>query len=183
MKKKFCLFLFLCSVFPLLLKAQINNEINWFVFNNGFGEQANSTSKVISIIGQPIVGKSNSDSSKFIAGFLSKYLTDGEVTSVEDDGSFQLPTVYKLYQNYPNPFNPVTKIQYSIPVNSENGKVILKIFDILGNEVAELVNEEKSPGEYAVEFNSAKYGLSSGVYFYRIQADKFIDTKKLILMK
>jgi hypothetical protein len=183
MKKKIYLFLFLWSVVPLLLKAQINNEINWFVFNNGFGKQSNSTSKALSIVGQPIAGISNSDSSKFIAGFLSKYLAGGEVTSVEDDGSFQLPTVYKLYQNYPNPFNPVTKIQFSIPAHSENGIVILKIFDILGNEVAELVNEEKSPGNYVVEFNSANYGLSSGVYFYRIQTDKFADTKKLMLMK
>jgi hypothetical protein len=93
-----------------------------------------------------------------------------------------IPLDYKLYQNYPNPFNPKTTIQYSIP-NEE--LVILKVYDLLGTEVAILVNEEKSPGKYEINWNaSAEAGrLPSGVYFYRLQAGSFIETKKMILLK
>jgi hypothetical protein len=89
-----------------------------------------------------------------------------------------LPLDYVLYQNYPNPFNPSTTIQYSIPKKSS---VTLKVYDILGNEVTSLVNEEKHPGVYSVIFNAR--GLASGVYFYRITAGEFRKTKKMILMK
>ena len=88
-----------------------------------------------------------------------------------------------LMQNYPNPFNPITKIKYSIPsVGTQLGVFIrLKVYDILGNEVATLVNEKQSPGYHEVELNGSK--LPSGVYFYNIQAGSFADTKKLVLMK
>ena len=85
---------------------------------------------------------------------------------------------FYLFQNYPNPFNPTTKMDYSIPRASF---VTLKVYDILGREVATLVNEEKPAGNYEVEFNGK--GLSSGVYFYRIQAGNFVSTKKLVLLK
>jgi photosystem II stability/assembly factor-like uncharacterized protein len=90
----------------------------------------------------------------------------------------EIPTEFLLLQNYPNPFNPTTVIKYSIPRLSE---VTLKIYDILGREVEKLVDEEKSPGQYEVKFNAK--GLASGVYFYRLQAGSFSDTKKFILMK
>jgi len=85
---------------------------------------------------------------------------------------------FTLHQNYPNPFNPTTNISYSIPSNSN---VMIKIFDALGREVATLVNEEKTAGKYTVEFNGTN--LSSGVYFYRLKAENFVDTKKLMLLK
>lgn len=85
---------------------------------------------------------------------------------------------FHLYQNYPNPFNPLTKIKYSIPQSS---LVILKVYDILGNEIATLVNEEKSSGSYTIEFNAGE--LSSGIYFYQLKAGDFISTKKLVLLK
>ncbi len=87
-------------------------------------------------------------------------------------------TDYLLYQNYPNPFNPTTTINFSVPNLSF---VTLKIFDVLGNEITTLVNEEKPMGNYEVEFDATN--LSSGVYFYRLQASDFIDTKKMILLK
>jgi len=83
-----------------------------------------------------------------------------------------------LRQNYPNPFNPATKITYQLPKGS---LVTLKIYDILGNEVATLVNEEQSAGRYQTTFNGSN--LSSGIYFYKIQAGNFVETKKLVLMK
>ncbi len=85
---------------------------------------------------------------------------------------------YRLNQNYPNPFNPTTKIKYSI---KEEGLVILKVYDILGKEVATLVNENKPEGNYEVEFNASQ--LPSGMYMYKIQAGNFTDVKKMILAK
>ena len=85
---------------------------------------------------------------------------------------------FKLEQNYPNPFNPTTTIRYRIP---ETGLVTLKVYDILGREVATLVNEERISGSYEVEFDGSN--LSSGVYFYRMRAGDFIDTKKFVLIK
>ena len=83
-----------------------------------------------------------------------------------------------LYQNYPNPFNPQTVISYKIRVRSN---VVIKINDVLGKEIATLVNEEKPVGNYEVEFNETS--LPSGIYFYRLQAGSFIETKKMVLMK
>ena len=89
-----------------------------------------------------------------------------------------IPAVYKLSQNYPNPFNPVTKIKYDIP---KKGFVSLKIYDVLGKMVKELVNEIKSQGYYVVDFDAS--GLSSGIYFYRLECNGFIETKKMIFLK
>jgi hypothetical protein len=88
------------------------------------------------------------------------------------------PTMYKLSQNYPNPFNPVTKIKYDIP---RKGFVSLKIYDILGRVVKELVNEIKSQGSYVIDYNAS--GLSSGVYLYRLECNGYIETKRMILLK
>jgi hypothetical protein len=106
------------------------------------------------------------------------------ITSVKNE--VNLPTSYSLSQNYPNPFNPSTKIRYSIPnVGSGLARTVLKVYDVLGNEVATLVNEEKPAGNYEVDFNasSASGGLSSGVYFYKLTAGSFTDTKKMILLR
>ena len=130
---------------------------------------------------------------------------------IDFDGSFEYsniievtvtaPTKFALEQNYPNPFNPTTIIKFSIPVNppsspftkggngdSRGGFVTLKIYDILGNEVATLANEQKSAGTYEVEFDGT--GLPSGIYFYQLkatpsggQAGSFIETKKMILLR
>ena len=89
-----------------------------------------------------------------------------------------IPEKFSLSQNYPNPFNPVTKIKYTVPKNSF---VTLKVFDIIGREIRTLVNEEKSPGEYIIDFDASN--LPSGVYFYKIFSDKFSDVKRMILVK
>jgi hypothetical protein len=92
------------------------------------------------------------------------------------------PQVFALSQNYPNPFNPSTRIQYSL---EKAGMVSLKVYNVLGLEVATLVNGRQEAGSYTVPFgiNKGTFGLSSGVYFYRLQAGSFVSTKKLILMK
>ena len=101
----------------------------------------------------------------------------------ESEGPRYIPEEFRLYQNYPNPFNPITKIRYDIPkVGSRHHYLLsLKVYDLLGNEVAELVNEGKSPGSYEVTFNADK--LSSGVYIYRIKTLGYQRYKKMILIK
>lgn len=95
-----------------------------------------------------------------------------------DDIKYNLPEEFHLSQNYPNPFNPSTNIQYVI---SSMQFVSLKVYDILGKEIAVLVNEEKSAGKYEVEFNAT--GLTTGIYFYRIQAGNFTETRKMIYLR
>jgi hypothetical protein len=105
----------------------------------------------------------------------------GYVSAVEDDGT--IPLQFNLEQNYPNPFNPTTKIEFR---TANFGFVSLKVYDILGNEVAILVNEEKPAGSYEVEFNGHSdegQNLSSGIYFYQLKSGSFIQTKKMILIK
>jgi hypothetical protein len=97
-------------------------------------------------------------------------------TGIENHGA--APTRYELGQNFPNPFNPVTTIYYQIPKNSF---VSLKVYDMLGKEVRTLVHDNKNLGRYTVEFDAEE--LSSGIYFYKIQADYFLDIKKLCLLK
>ncbi len=109
------------------------------------------------------------------------------ITDVEDD--FITLNNFELYQNYPNPFNPSTTIRYSIPnvisTEGRNLNVVLKVFDILGNEVATLVNEEKPAGNYEVDFNPASWikKPASGTYFYQLKVSNFVQSKKMILMK
>ncbi|MDA3859765.1 MAG: T9SS type A sorting domain-containing protein [Melioribacteraceae bacterium] len=99
------------------------------------------------------------------------------VNGVDQIGS-DIPTAYELSQNYPNPFNPSTVINFSIP---ESGLVTMKIFNILGQEVAELVNDVKSAGSYEVSFDASS--LTSGMYIYKIQSGNFSSTRKMMLLK
>jgi hypothetical protein len=99
------------------------------------------------------------------------------ITSVEGR-SITLPSHFNLSQNYPNPFNPATIISFSLPSKSF---VSLKVFDIMGREVATIVSEEISAGNYSRQWNAAAF--ASGTYFYRLQAGMFTKTKKLLLLK
>lgn len=94
-----------------------------------------------------------------------------------------LPAKFAIYQNYPNPFNPTTIIRYSIPVvkTGNSSSVQLKVYDVLGREVVTLVNKEQAPGKYEVQFDGSK--LASGIYFYKLNAGRFSQTKKMLLLK
>lgn len=112
--------------------------------------------------------------------FIGNYST-GEILVVNDvkNGDNELPgSSFRLSQNYPNPFNPTTTIEYQIPAN---GFVTLKVYDLLGREVAMLVSEEQKANHYTIPFNGNN--LPSGVYFYRLQAGSFSDTRSFVLMK
>jgi photosystem II stability/assembly factor-like uncharacterized protein len=138
----------------------------WEEFNNG-----NITGQVVELV---------SDSTYIYAATLGGGVYRYDVNNISSVHSSDLeaPALFELKQNYPNPFNPSTVINYQLPVS---GDVTLKVYDVLGNEIATLVNEEKPAGSYEVEFNASE--LSSGIYFYKLQAGDFVETKKMILLK
>ena len=126
----------------------------------------------------------NSDNTYFLKiGKVNNLVTD--VKNMNEN----LPTNFSLSQNYPNPFNPSTTIKYSIPVNygdsdinrNDRQRIILKIYDILGREIATLVNKKQAPGNYSVQLDAEN--LSSGIYFYSLHAGSFFKTRKMILLK
>jgi hypothetical protein len=137
------------------------------------------------------------DTGFVVSGVYSYYLeqidTNGDVRNsdtlsidflVSIRNADQRVNEFSLSQNYPNPFNPSTKIRFSIPSEFNVAQnVFIQLFDLLGNEVATLINEYKAPGNYEIEINADKYGLSSGVYFYKLQHGNFSVTRKLILQK
>ena len=111
---------------------------------------------------------------------------DGTFTySNEIEVDLTLPQTFSLEQNYPNPFNPNTTIKYSIPIvistEGRNLNVTLKVYDVLGNEIVTLLNEDKPAGIYEVNFNAS--ALPTGVYFYKLQAGSFVETKKMVLLR
>jgi len=101
-----------------------------------------------------------------------------EIILAADPSAGNVVKQYKLYQNYPNPFNPVTNFGFRI---ADFGFVSLRVYDIMGREVAVLVNEKKPPGEYRVQWDAREF--ASGIYFYRLEAGQFVDVKKMILMR
>ncbi len=111
------------------------------------------------------------------SSFTIDDLSFGAPLAVEESGTLQ-PRQFALEQNFPNPFNPSTKIQFQIPSREF---VVLKVYNLLGQEVATLVNEELNPGNYRAEFNAQ--GLPSGFYLYRLQSGSYTSVKKMLLMK
>lgn len=140
---------------------------NWILYNLPTGQRGYTSSTFLN------------DSVGFImdaSGFLLK-TENGGVVNIQLMLS-EIPYSFSLHQNYPNPFNPSTKIKFEIPKGS---LVKLKIYDILGREVAELVNEKLNPGTYEYEWNGIN--LPSGVYFYKLQSENFVETKRMVLVK
>ena len=112
--------------------------------------------------------------------YLYYYKRTSEITSLNDGN---LNNDFRLYQNFPNPFNPVTKIKYTIPINNKhrNTNVKLVVYDVIGNEVALLKNENQTPGNYEIEFNGSK--LTSGIYYYELRFGNYRKVKKMVLLK
>lgn len=114
----------------------------------------------------------------------ANFLTDTFKVHLGPVGIRQISSIvdgYKLEQNYPNPFNPTTKINFSLP---KNENISLKVYDILGNEVANLINNEKlMQGSYSYEFNTSEFNLPSGVFYYVLRTENFTATKKMMLIK
>jgi hypothetical protein len=187
------------TLFNTALKWKTATEVN----NYGFEIQRTIDNGQLKIPARP-AGGDNWNTVGFVEGngttntpkeysFTDKGLQAGKYSyrlkQIDRDGKFEYsnevevtvadaPKEFALEQNYPNPFNPVTMINYQLPMNNH---VILKVYDALGREVATLVNEMKKAGSYSAEFDASK--LASGIYFYRLQAGEFVETKKMLLMK
>uniref|UniRef100_A0A832DK17 T9SS type A sorting domain-containing protein n=1 Tax=Ignavibacterium album TaxID=591197 RepID=A0A832DK17_9BACT len=169
--------------------TEIPNSI-WFGNTDGMGYIFGTVTEPVNLqltgLGEDYyVMVSVEDSGRYGGVVLEGFLAQGEVINYQiklDPLSIEQLTLiandFTLAQNYPNPFNPATKIQYSIPQRSD---VTLKVYDVLGNEIAILVNEEKDRGVYSVTFDASQ--LASGIYLYRIQAGSFVETKKMILLR
>lgn len=158
-------------IFCSALYAQY--KIERIVSGSGGGISAGTNFKVMGTAGQMLIGKPQSSLFQTNSGFWYTY---SAITGINDGE--QLPDKYMLYQNYPNPFNPSTKIKYQLP---EEAMVSLRIYNIIGEEIAVLVNSVQPAGNYTLEWNAS--GLSSGLYIYRIEAGTYISVKKLILLK
>lgn len=162
------------GIYDLIQKEFVFEYINKFV-----GSSSCYFSLVEDINGDGFIDIiiSNADSkNNYDPDITLFFSTDVPFTKVNNDSNVQ--NSFKLNQNYPNPFNPSTTIQFSVP---KTESVTLDVYDILGRNVTNLVNEGKTSGNYKVEFNGSN--LSSGVYFYRLQAGNYSDTKKFLLLK
>ncbi len=163
----------------------INNDTGWVVGNNGtilittngatdWTEQLSGTTESLYSVYFTDVNRG------WIVGGNGTilYTNNGGVTFVEEEKIDEIPTEFLLSNNYPNPFNPSSSLSYSI---AKSVLVTLKVYDVLGTEIETLVNEEKSTGTYELNWNASN--LPSGVYFYRLQAGDFVQTRKMILLK
>jgi hypothetical protein len=181
-----------------------NNGDSWEYFNPGIGLISFASVTVVNDVLFAIISKlprsyfissiNSGESWEFEFEFntmaFSTLYYNGNLFTGRSNGIYWLPYTpsnidddmvakdFVLYQNYPNPFNPITNIQFRIP-NSEF--ICLKVYDVIGNEIITLVDEYKSAGSYEVEFSGE--GLSSGVYFFRLQTGSYTETKKMVLLR
>jgi hypothetical protein len=200
------------SIIPVELvsfSAIVSNnsvELNWITAtelnNSGFEIECSVISNEERNLNWQSIGfvngngtTSQSHSYTFIDNNISAVKYSYRLKQIDFDGTFSysneievdlsLPQTFSLEQNYPNPFNPSTTIKYTIPnvtlSGVEGSRVTLKVYDAIGNEIATLVNESKTAGNYEIVFNAKN--LSSGTYFYKLQAGSFIETKKMILIQ
>ena len=182
----------LSSFTAKLLTSKV--ELNWTteseVNNYGFDLERKVNDSKWSKIGF-VEGNGNSNTPNSYS-FIDNTLSGGSnfyyrLKQIDTDGDFEYSEIilvkiiqqyFSLSQNFPNPFNPVASIQYLIP---QKCRVNLKVYDILGNELTTLVNKEKESGIYTVTFEASSY--ANGIYFFKLQADSFVETKKMILLK
>lgn len=162
------------SVLTISLYAQ-SNEVNWWEFSSGFSTSKNANSEIVSEAGQNLVGVSGKGNTWITGGFFTSH---PNIFTGVNNTEESVPGKYQLYQNYPNPFNPSTIISWQLPSKSH---VLLKVYNVLGKEISTLVNEVRPAGKYKIIFDAGT--LASGVYFYRLIADSFSETKKMLLIR
>ena len=144
-------------------------------FGSGGGALTNENYLMAVTVGQPATGASSNDSYRAASGVW--FQLGGYLTGVEQDEA-EIPLEFRLDQNYPNPFNPSTTIRFALPKQSA---VTLKLYNMLGRQIALLLDEQLPPGVHNYVFDAGD--LPTGIYFYKIQADDFVKVRKLMLVK
>jgi hypothetical protein len=163
--------------------AQGTRVSSWSV-NAGFAAAHLPGTTVLAIAGQNVVGPSAQPGTLVTGGFLADTLWRSRIVAVEQPSESVVPLSYGLDQNYPNPFNPSTVVSFQVPASS---RVRMVVYDLLGREVAVLVDGIKPAGTHTAAWNAA--GRASGVYFYRLEASpesgekRFVQSKKMLLVK
>jgi hypothetical protein len=175
MKQIVLMLLSLGIVLTLCLPAGADTEMPRSVIGNGGGGMSGDSNVVSgSTLGQAAIGFVAGPSNVHQIGFWY----GGELLSPAAEEEASRIREYELCQNYPNPFNPVTTLEFAVPIRS---RVTIRLYDVTGREVMELVDEHLDPGVHRAVMDAA--GLSSGVYFYRMTAGAFVESKKLVLLK
>jgi len=180
MKTFFVLHIISCLLFQSEAFAQTaTSRVDWSALNMGFAIPASANTMVKSAAGQAFVGTMQQSNTRIESGFLAHPLFRDIISGVnEGEDSEEIPTQYELQQNYPNPFNPSTTIAFALPKSSD---VTLILFDMFGRELATLAEGKLPAGKHQVVFDATAF--SSGVYFYRLQANEFSQTRRLTLIK
>ena len=158
----------------LMTSLYSQHQIKSYVFGNGGTVITNADFNISSTIGQTFTGMSVSSDFTHYSGYWRSVALLTNVLG-EDD---LIPIKFELLQNYPNPFNPSTNIKYSI---AKQTKVRIEVYNILGQRVALLVNENKSPGYYTVKFDGRD--MATGFYVYRMQTNEYNSIKKMLIVK
>jgi hypothetical protein len=188
MKKTVKVFLILSLILGVAISLNSNpvsaNQIPRQVLDGGGGMWLTSSSyKLSSSLGQSITGTQGGTTKKVYTGFWNPWVVVMSPVEQEEEDLTQLPKEFEISQNYPNPFNPTTVIEYALPKSSD---VKIKIYNILGQEVRNLVNERQEAGYKIIGWDGKDdHGMevSSGIYFYRIVAGNFVKSKKMVLLK
>ncbi len=160
-------------------KQFINDTVRWMFM---YQAPADTTEDTLFSVGNSADGNGvpPGDAFNFGDNFIVDLFEDSSLGVSEES----LPVTFELFQNFPNPFNPETRISFTIPARTAgtvSGFTSLKIYDVLGREVATLFQERKTPGSYTVAWNGSEY--SSGIYFYRLTAQTFSETRKMLLLR
>lgn len=160
--------------FPGSLQAQY--QYGPWVTGSGGGFATDNNHVIISILGQPVSGLMQKSELRMHLGFgYAAFSTT--ITGIDEPGDY-IPLHFGLGQNYPNPFNQITAIDYELPVKCH---VSIMVYNAFGQAIAMLVSEYREPGRYRVTFNPVN--LPDGVYYYRIKAGEFLETKKMLLLR
>lgn len=155
-------------------------KVSYSVFGGGGAVIADSNHRMISTLGQPLIGTSQNSENIHKIGFW--YPVQGFITAVQGPVN-ELPSEFRLEQNYPNPFNPSTVIRYQLPASS---RVEISIYSLHGQKVRTLLAAEKPAGFYEIDWDGRDdrgKSVATGVYFYRLLTDGFVETKKLLVLR
>ncbi len=171
-------FVLLALIAPAGRMEAQNVVVSWSAFHAGGGRAATPQLFLAAAYGQAVVGRATAGNTVLEGGFLATRILLGPTTEISEQLPSGLPMEFRLSQNYPNPFNPSTTFEYAL---AKATHVVLRIYNVLGEEVATLVSQDQEPGHYKTSFDAG--ALSSGVYLYTLVTNDFVQTKRLMLLK